>query len=59
VKTTPHINLGKEATLVPSTAKLLHRVLNIKPLAFRVAVRAARHTTYHTHFLLHCLAWLL
>jgi hypothetical protein len=25
VKTTPHINLGKGATLVPSTVKLLHR----------------------------------
>jgi hypothetical protein len=25
VKTTPHIKLGKGATLVPSTVKLLHR----------------------------------
>jgi hypothetical protein len=25
VKITPHINLGKGATLVPSTVKLLHR----------------------------------
>ena len=25
VKATPHINLGKGATLVPSTVKLLHR----------------------------------
>jgi hypothetical protein len=25
VKATPHINEGKEATLVPSTVKLLHR----------------------------------
>jgi hypothetical protein len=25
VKTTPHINYGKRATLVPSTVKLLHR----------------------------------
>jgi len=25
VKTTPHINKGKGATLVPSTVKLLHR----------------------------------
>ena len=39
---------------------VLASVLNIIPLALNMAVRAARHTTYHTwHFLPHCLARML
>jgi len=33
VKTTPHINYGKGATLVPSTVKLLHREKERKKLS--------------------------
>jgi len=47
------VNLS--TALVSATAgskPVLASVLNTKPLALNMAVRAARHTTYHTSFLI-------